>query len=145
MLPEDSRRSTAASPDVECAFLRGAERRGAGADAAGHHLFPQVMDLGLETTVLCVNRRQKHFQAFSLPVGGGSAGSVNKTSTSLVTSSLSATVEARRKSPGSEFFFSMHRHRGARQARLTHTQTYKRKQASDQQILYGDHQIVCLM
>lgn len=97
MLPEDSRRWTAASPDVECAFLRGAERRGAGADAAGHHLFPQVMDLGLETTVLCVNRRQKHFQAFSLPVGGGSAGSVNKTSTSLVTTSLSATVKIVRK------------------------------------------------
>lgn len=144
MLPEDSRRSTAASPDVECAFLRGAERRGAGADAAGHHLFPQVMDLGLETTVLCVNRRQKHFQAFSLPVGGGSAGSVNKTSTSLLTTSLSATVEARRKSPGSEFFFQC---TGTQEGdkRDWHTQTYKRKQASDQQILYGDHQIVCLM
>lgn len=41
-----------AVPDVKCAFLCGAERCGAGADTAGHHLFPQVMDLGLETTVL---------------------------------------------------------------------------------------------
>lgn len=144
MLPEDSGRSTAASPDVECAFLRGAERRGAGADAAGHHLFPQVMDLGLETTVLCVNRRQKHFQAFSLPVGGGSAGSVNETSTSLLTTSLSATVEARRKSAGSEFFFfQCTGTQGGRQARLAHTDLQTK--ASDQQILYGDHQIVCLM
>lgn len=39
-------------PDVKCAFLCGAERRGAGTDTAGHHLFPQVMDLRLETTVL---------------------------------------------------------------------------------------------
>ena len=39
-------------PDVKCALLCGAERCGAGTDTAGHHLFPQVMDLRLETTVL---------------------------------------------------------------------------------------------
>lgn len=46
-------------PDVECAFLCGAERRRAGADAAGHHLFPQVMDLRLKTAVLCTHTRQE--------------------------------------------------------------------------------------
>lgn len=39
-------------PDVKCAFLCGAERCGAGTDAAGHHLLSQVMDLRLKTTVL---------------------------------------------------------------------------------------------
>ncbi len=46
-------------PDVKCAFLCGAEWRGAGADTAGHHLFPQVMDLCLETTVLCKHTHTK--------------------------------------------------------------------------------------
>lgn len=45
-------------PDVKRAFLSGAERRGAGTDAAGHHLFPQIMDLRLETTVFCTHRRK---------------------------------------------------------------------------------------
>lgn len=78
------------------------------------------------------------FKLFLYPVVGGSAGSVNKTSTSLLTTSLSATVEARRKLSGSEFFFFN------AQAQRRETSA-KRKQASDQQILYGDHQIVCLM
>lgn len=46
-------------PDVKCAFLCGAERRGAGTDTAGHHLFPQVMDLCLETTILYTQRHTK--------------------------------------------------------------------------------------
>lgn len=41
-----------ALPDVKCAFLCGAEWCRAGTDAAGHHLFPQIMYLCLETTVL---------------------------------------------------------------------------------------------
>lgn len=85
------------------------------------------------------------FKLFLYPVVGGSAGSVNKTSTSLVTTSLSATVEARRKSSGSEFFFLQCTGTEEGDKRDWHTQTYKRKQASDQQILYGNHQIVCLM
>lgn len=46
-------------PDVKGAFLRGAERRGAGANAAGHHLFPQVMDLRFETAVLYTQTQRK--------------------------------------------------------------------------------------
>lgn len=46
-------------PDVKRAFLCGAERRGAGTDTAGHHLFPQVMDLCLKTTVLYTQRQTK--------------------------------------------------------------------------------------
>lgn len=38
-------------PDVEGAFLTGAEGAGARAHAAVHHLLPQVVDLGLKTTV----------------------------------------------------------------------------------------------
>lgn len=44
-------------PDVKRAFLCGSERRGAGADTAGHHLFPQVMNLCLETAVLYKKKR----------------------------------------------------------------------------------------
>lgn len=48
-------------PDVKCALLCGAEWCGAGTDTAGHHLFPQVMDLRLETTVLYTQtHKHKH-------------------------------------------------------------------------------------
>lgn len=46
-------------PDVKRAFLCWTERCGAGTDAAGHHLFPQVMNLCLKATVLYTHRRKK--------------------------------------------------------------------------------------
>lgn len=56
-------------PDVKCALLCGAERRGAGADTAGHHLFPQVMDLRLEPTVLYTHRDAQRGQTLLDPAG----------------------------------------------------------------------------
>lgn len=42
-------------PDVERSLLTGAQRARAGADAAVHHLLPEVVDLGLEAAILCSN------------------------------------------------------------------------------------------
>ncbi len=44
-------------PDVEGAFLTGAEGAGARTHAAVHHLLPQVVDLGLKTTVFWKEKR----------------------------------------------------------------------------------------
>lgn len=44
--------STARSPDVERPLLAGPQGAGARADAAVHHLLPQVVDLGLKAAVL---------------------------------------------------------------------------------------------
>lgn len=40
-------------PDIEGAFLTGAQGARSRAHAAVHHLLPQVVDLGLKAAVLC--------------------------------------------------------------------------------------------
>lgn len=42
-----------ALPDIEGAFLTGAQGAWSRAHAAVHHLLPQVVDLGLKATILC--------------------------------------------------------------------------------------------
>lgn len=41
-------------PDVEGAFLTGAQGARSWAHAAVHHLLPQVVDLGLKAAVFCI-------------------------------------------------------------------------------------------
>lgn len=49
-----------ALPDVEGAFLTGAQGAWSWAHAAVHHLLPQVVDLGLKATILCIGGNKQH-------------------------------------------------------------------------------------
>lgn len=56
-------------PDVEGAFLTGAQGARSWAHAAVHHLLPQVVDLGLKAAVFCDRMKKNKCQAETTHLG----------------------------------------------------------------------------